>query len=740
MISLDYETYSEAGYQWCPVQNKVVGTEPGTPKKTGLDLVGAYNYLSHPSAEIICAAAGSTVADVERWVPGMPRPRRLIDHVWRGGLVGAFNTFFEYNAWNLICTRLYDWPPLRLEQMRCSMALAAINGYPRSLAALGEPLRLSQRKDKIGGKLITELTKPQRVEVRAIGRKLNKLVGAPFTPARKADLKVFEYRVRPTHAPAAFEAFYRYCEQDVRTEIEAAGKMPPMCPRELRIWQMDQRINQRGVPIDLREVNNCIRIADRVVERGNAEIRELTGHSVEGFSKAADMMRWLATRGCHTEKLDEEHVAELLARTYPADVLRVLKLRSELNFGSIKKLYAMRAQTCHDGRLRDQYAYAAAHTHLWNGQSVQISNLYKGTINTADEIEDALDVIATGCIETVERKYGDAMQLLANCLRSMIAVDGERWLIQADFSAIQAVVTSALAGEKWRLDVFHGDGRIYETTAAQLTGKTVEYYAQYRKENGKHHPDRQTYGKIPVLATDFGAWINGWKRFGAEVFGDDKAIKDIILRSWKSTPAITELRGGQTRNKFNRAPDGGYAPERPELYGLEGAAIAAVLNPGQCFGYRGVRYLYVQACDALYCAPPGDYAPLQYHAPRQEPSRRQWARPWELDLSYECYSEGQWTRTGLYAGICTQNVVAKIAREFQADALLALDEHPSGRYPVVAHTHDEQVVETVNGTTEEYLSIVRASVPKPWAVDDWGRPWPIKLPGAERVKRYGKWD
>lgn len=573
-------------------------------------------------------------------------------------------------------------------------------------------------KDKAGKALIKKLTVPR-----------NPTKGNP------------DLRLHPWTAPLEFAQFYEYCKQDVRAEIAVSDAMPEMSPRELRLWLMDQRINARGLPIDLKAVNACIVIVEQAMGKYNAEIRALTHGAVESYSKAADMMRWLATRSCYVENLDEEAVETELAKQHPADVLRVLKLRALLSFGCVKKLYAMRAQTCADGRLRDQYSFHSAHTSLWNGRDIQVMNLYKGSNNTPEEIEAALAVIATGSLEYVELVYGDALECVANCLRSMICAPLGSTLISADFTAIQAVVTSALAGEKWRLDVFHTHGKIYESMAAMLTGKSLDYYLQYRKENGKHHPDRQTYGKIPVLASDFGAWVGGWVKFGAAAFGDEKAIKEMILRTRRQIPNIVEMWGGQTRNKFNKAPDGSYAPERPELYGLEGAAIAAVQNPGTCFGHRQVRYMMVG--DVLYCQPPGDGAPLQYHAPRLNKARREWASPWELDLSYEGWNTkdgGSWLRMPLYGGVLTQNVVAKVAREFQADTLLALDEHPSGNYPVVGHTHDEQIVETVHGTSEEYLRIARAAVLKPWAVDDEGRPWPIKLPGAEVTQRYGKWE
>jgi DNA polymerase len=326
-----------------------------------------------------------------------------------------------------------------------------------------------------------------------------------------------------------------------------------------------------------------------------------------------------------------------------------------------------------------------------------------------------------------------------------VAAPGCR-LISADFTAIQAVVTSALANEKWRLDVFRTHGKIYEATAAQLTGNTLQFYLDYKKQTGSHHPHRQDYGKIPTLSADFGAWIGGWKRFGADkVIGDDDAIKALILQTRARIPNIVEFWGGQTRNKFNKAPDGSYAPEYQEYYGLEGAICRAILEPGALHHYNGVRY---QVYDGvLYCAGPSGGV-MAYHNPKVKRSTREYARPWELEITYEGWNtnankgkQNSWEEMKLYGGVATQNVVARESREVQAHALLALDEHPTGYYPIVMHTHDENVAEVPYGvgSVVEYMTAMRGSLPS-WARCQDGTPWPIKIPDAWECELYGKWE
>lgn len=552
-----------------------------------------------------------------------------------------------------------------------------------------------------------------------------------------------DLRWTPFTASEDFALFYEYNKQDVRAELEASSRIPDLTDHELAIWRFDLAANMRGMQIATNDVENCIAVMEQCFAKYNAELKWLTSGAVENYTEVAATLRWLsATFGIWLENLDEDTVEEFLKKTdAPAAALRVVRIRQMLGFGSVKKLYAFRAQTGNDGRLRDQYVFYGAHTGLWNGRGVQPANLYKGIFSKPWEAEDALRIISYRSMDLVEQVYGahtkwkaDALEVVASCLRSLIiAAPGHR-LMSADFSSIQAVVTAALAGEEWRLEVFRTHGQMYYMQAAMLTGNTLQFYLDWKKANGgKHHEHRQNFGKIPVLSGDFGAWIPGWKKFGADKLGDDDYIKGLILQLRASIPNTVEMWGGQTRNKFRHN-------ERKEYYGLEGAAFQAVLNPGTCYGYRQVRYEMFE--DALYsCGPSGTF--MQYHAPRLDRSSRPHARPHELELTYEGWNSNAqkgkpgWRRMGLYGGVLTQNIVSHEAREVQAEALLRLDAHG---YPCVMHTHDENVVEVPHGygSLEHYTELMR--ILPDWAKEMDGKPWPIKVPDAWEQQRYGKWE
>lgn len=717
----DFETYSEAGFVWEDQAQKWVQLDGVAPtKKKGLGTIGLRNYVDHPSFEVLCFWYDLKDGRGRRfWRPGMPPPLDLFEHVQAGKFLEAWNVSFERTVWNRHLRPKFGWPEIKDTQWRCAMAKARQQAYPGSLEESAPAIGSPELKDPAGKKLIDKLTVPRK-------------------PTKKNPAR----RWTPESAPDDFAKLYAYGEQDIVTEFAASIRVPDLSPRELEIWQVDQRINDRGMYIDRPGVDNCIAIVEQCTERYNCELQGITHRNVMASSKVADTLRWFKTQGVYIEELDEETVEDELLKPHSDAVKRVLQIRQLLSFGSVKKLYGMKHQTAADGRLRDQYAYHAAHTSLWNGQSVQVANLYKGKLDKPEKVEAALAAIASRSLDYVEALYGDGMETIADCLRSMIIAAPGCDLIGADYSAIQAVVLACLAGEQWRIKVFQTHGKIYEASIAEMTGTPLDVILGHKKLHGAHHPLR-ALGKLAELSAGFASWIGGWKKFGAgDYYENDAEIKQAILSWRRASPAIVEFWGGQTRNKFGRDLNGNRAPEYPEYYGLEGAAIMAVLNPGQCYGYRGVRYM--MHGDALYCQPPTNGDPLIYHEPRLEPSKREYASPWELKLSYMGWNSNQtkgrggWVRMELYGGVLTQNVVAKVSREVQADALVKLDK--TGLYLPVMHTHDEQITEVPEGqgSTDAYLTIVN-DLPD-WARFENGIYWPIKAPGAERTKRYGKWE
>lgn len=723
LADIDFETYSPAGYTWNIVRQKYDGG--------GLPEVGVAVYVEHEDAEVLsCAYNLKDGTGAHLWLPANPPPPALMAHIHKGGLLEAWNSFFEYMVWNKICVRRYGWPKLALEQLRCAKSKAQAFALPGSLAITGETLGIENAKIADGKRLIRKFAIP-----------------------RKPTKKNPSHRIRPIDDPEDAKRLYAYNLRDIEAEAEISSLTPDLNPFELKFWLCDQRINARGVAVDVASVKNCIAILNQCYEAGNARLTKLTEGVVTSVSQVARFTVWLQSRGVPIESMAEDAV-NLVLESYelPPDTFEALTIRQQLGSASVKKFHAMLARATKEGRIHDLFVYHSARTGRAAGTGVQPQNLPNSGVHVSKctrtscrrhyaanflccpwcgekssglhhewnplTVEDALIAVTPGDKNCFEYYFGDAIATLAGCLRGMFIAASAYDLICSDYSAIEAVVLAALAGEEWRLQVFRTHGKIYEMSASKICGISFDEFELYKATSGQHHPMRKKIGKVAELASGYGGWIGAWKAFGADAFFNDEEIKKSILAWRDASPAIVEFWGGQ--------PDW----KRKEYYGLEGMAIQAVMNPGTPFTYRGITYFMKRGI--LYCTLlSGRY--LVYHNARLEPSDR---RPGTHSLTFEGYNTNPkmgavgWIRMQTYGGKLCENVVQATARDLLAEAIVKLEERG---YPVVLHVHDEIVAEVPEGygSIEEFERIM-SECPA------WAKGWPIKASGGWRAKRYAK--
>lgn len=735
---MDFETYSEAGFLWDEPANKWKALPTAAQGKKGLTVVGTANYAMHPSTEVLSLKYNlKDGSGVHWWRPGLgDAPADLFEHLARGGLVEAWNSAFEWWIWNEVCTRRYGWPPLPLRQLICAMAKARAHAYPGSLDLAGQVMGIEHQKDARGAELLKKFSIPRN-------------------PTKKDPRK----RIRPEEDPIDGPALYQYNERDIVAEAEASALCPHLAPFEWEFWLCDQAINRRGVHMDREGIENCVAVVQLVLERYNAELATLTNGAVQSTAELEKLKGWLAAFGIYTKSLDEEHLDGLLKDPGITGVCRrVLELRQLCGSASVKKVFTMLNQVTPRGRMHELFNYHAARTGRATGADAQAQNLPKngpnvylckcgrhfGEHRTAcpwcgairppgvplkwcpEAVEDALAVIAWRSVDLLESFFGDAMLTVSGCLRGLFVAAPGHELLCSDYSAIEGVVAAALSGEEWRLEVFRTHGKIYEMSACKITGMPLEEMLAYKKQHGRHHPDRNGLGKYAELGSGFGGWIQAWKNFGADEHLSDEQIKDALLKWRAASPNIVEMWGGQERRL-------GYDSYRPEYYGLEGAAIQAVLNPGRPFYYRGIRYL--MHGDALYCTLLSGRH-LTYHRPRLE--RAEYPRR-GLSFSYEGYNTNPkmgaagWVTMWAYGGKFFENVVQATARDVLAHAIVNLER---AGYPVVLHVHDEIVCEVPKGSgkTVEELERIMSTMP------EWAKDWPIKASGGWARGRYCKAD
>jgi len=140
-------------------------------------------------------------------------------------------------------------------------------GLPSSLGEISEVLDLGAEGKADGKRLIAKFSVPKR--------------DGTFRDA--------------TTDPEDWQKFVDYCKQDVAAMRVLDHRLPPLPPRERAIWLLDQKINERGIPVDMLFVENAIAIAERERERITRELREATG--LENPNSQKQMLDWARKNG-----------------------------------------------------------------------------------------------------------------------------------------------------------------------------------------------------------------------------------------------------------------------------------------------------------------------------------------------------------------------------------------------------------------------------------------------------------
>ena len=338
----------------------------------------------------------------------------------------ALDPFRENNSLSKECARF-----LSPVSWRCTMIWSAYMGLPLSLAAVGRVLGLEEQKMTEGKALIRYFSTP------------------------------------PFHEPTGekWELFKSYNRRDVEVEM-AIQKRLSKYPVPQSVWEeyvLDQEINDRGIRLDMSLVENAVQIDEITKNQLMDRLKNLTG--LENPNSVAQMKEWLKDHGVEADSLDKKSVTALL-KTVQSPVSDVLTLRQQLAKSSVKKYQAMRNAVCADRRARGMFQfYGANRTGRFAGRIVQLQNLPQ---NHLSDLKCARDLVRQGNYDALEILYDSVPDVLSQLIRTAFIPKNGRKFIVADFAAIEARVLSWLAKERWRMDVFEGNGDIYCATAGRM--------------------------------------------------------------------------------------------------------------------------------------------------------------------------------------------------------------------------------------------------------------------------------
>ena len=625
-----------------------------------VDLIkcGVYAYADSPAFEILLFAysfdGGETqIIDLAQ---GEKLPAEVEEAIFDVSVTKtAYNANFERTCLSKHFGRYI--PP---ESWHCSAVQAAMLALPRSLEDVGRVLGLDEQKMKEGKELIRYFCVPCKPTKANGGRTRN----------------------LPCHAPEKWELFKTYCKRDVDVEKSIRRKLHnfPIPESEMELYRLDQRINDRGVLVDMKLVRNavsCERLHKEVVTK---RAYELTG--LENPNSVAQLKGWLGDMGMEAESLSKKAVSEMIAET-DGEVEELLRLRLLMAKTSVKKYEAMERSVCSDGRVHGLLQfYGANRTGRFAGRLVQIQNLPQ---NHLPDLELARDLVKQGRFEDVEMLYDSTPNVLSELIRTaFIPKPGCRFVV-ADFSAIEARVMGWLSGEEWVLDVFRGDGKLYEMTASRMFGIPMA-------EIGKGSPERAK-GKVASLACQYGGSTGALVSMGALDMGLTEDELPPLVAAWrKANPHMVQF-----------------------WWDVDAAAIKAVTEKQKT---KVGKIIFEYKSGILFITLPSGRK-LSYVKPRMAVNK--FGRD---GLTYEGISENKkWSRIETYGPKLVENIVQGTARDLLAEAMLRVEKKG---YPIVMHCHDEIIAEVPEGigSVEEMCEIM-AVQPK------WAEGLPLRADGYQ---------
>ena len=632
---------------------------------------GVYNYAQDASTDVLCMSYAFDDEDVRTWLPGEPFPQAVHDHK---GLVYAHNAAFE---------RLIFWYVLqvefKLEQFYCTAAQARANCAPGSLEDVGRFAGATMKKDHRGGQLIRALSIPQ--------------ADGDF----RQDAKLMQEMVD-------------YCEQDVRAMRAIAQAQRPLSAEELADYHVNERINDRGVLLDLPLALAAVRYA----EAEKAEIQDIVAEVTRGEIKSVrspKMKKWVLDRvgpqalelatiykdGELKLSIDKNVRANLLALAeenpdeVPAEVADVIQCADDLWASSVAKFQRAAALADEeDHKVRGAFVFAGGSaTGRAASFGLQVHNFPRKCAGNPPLIRKAM-VRGHQLVPDHGRCVTD---VLKGMLRpALMAGEGKR-LVVADWAAIEARVTP------WASDSTFGANKL----AIFAKGEDVYKHnamATFHVGYGDVTTDQRQIGKVQELACGFAGGVGAFASMG-RIYGLVMSESDAkrMVDAWRRA------------NQW----------AVPYWSGLEETYMRAMRNKNREFTIGRITYLF-DGLHLWYALPSGRVLCYPFARFDEEGNLTYAKASWKPAADAK-----EWPRARLWRGLACENITQAVANDLLRYALRQLDD-------VVLHIHDEIVLEVPEADAEAAAArlVQTMCTPPPWAT---GLPLNAEVAIMER---YGK--
>lgn len=602
-------------------------------------------------------------------------------------------------------------PPV--ERWRDTMVQALAHSLPGALESLCEVLGVPQdkAKDKEGKSLIQLFCKPRP--------KNNKL--------RRATSK--------TH-PIEWQRFVAYAGLDIEAMREVYKRLPKWNYQgtELALWHRDQRINDRGVCMDVQLAQAAIEAVDLEQKRLAKRTQVMTDGEVQAATQRDAMIKHIVeSYGVELPDMQRSTLERRIADPdLPSPVKELLAIRLQASTTSTSKYKSLMKGISSDGRLRGTLQFCgASRTGRWAGRLFQPQNLPRPTLKQ-ERIDEGIEALKSGCADLL---FDNVMELTSSALRGCIMAPTGKKLVVSDLSNIEGRKLAWLAGEAWKLDAF----RAYDTLILDESGAPI--WDAAAKDYKRRGPDlyklayakafnitpeevtkyQRQIGKVMELGLGFGGGVAAFLTF-ALVYGLD--LEELATAALPNIPREVQREAKSWYDESVKRKATYGLPERvfiacdslkrlwrrahPETcdfwYQLERTVRAAIATPKKTLycGYLKVRrdgaWLRIQL--------PSGRA-LCYPSPSIEKGNITY-------MGINSYSR-KWQRLKTYGGKLVENVTQAAARDVLAGNMPLIE---NAGYSIVLTVHDEVICEAPDTSdyTDATLSSLLSTNPE-WAPD-----------------------
>lgn len=623
-LSIDIETYSS----------------------TNLNQTGVYRYADSDDFELLLFGYATDFGPVKvvDLTQGEKIPSQIIQVLNDPAIIkSAFNAQFER-----VCLSRFVGHRLKPAGWHCSRVWSATLGLPLSLRDVGTVLGLPRQKITAGKELVRYFC----------------------TPCKPT--KVNQHRTRnfPYHAPDKWQQFKQYNQRDVEVEIEITQKLSrfPVPQNEWENYWMDQDINDRGIRIDQRLVNNAIKCQEEFHDQYLRTSQQLTG--LANPNSPLQLKDWLHQQDVETDSLSKASVTQLL-QTTTGTVHQVLVLRQLLSKSSVKKYQAMQKAMCRDGRVHGLLQfYGANRTGRWAGRLVQVQNLPR---NSMPDLEEARSLVKQGNATALAMLYNSIPNVLSQLIRTAFIPGKDHHFYVADFSAVEARVIAWLSGEQWRQEAFANNEDIYCASASQMFGVPVV-------KHGVNGELRQK-GKIAELALGYGGSIGALKAMGATKLGLAEDELPPLVQMWRNA-----------------------SPNIVQFWWDVDRAAKECIKTHLSQATHGMKFIYRSGCMFLKLR---SNRYLCYLQPKIGTNRFGSESITFMGIN----PVKKWDRIETYGAKLVENIVQATSRDLLAEAMRRLE---AAGNPVVMHIHDEAVIDAPTDRSLDTMVSIMTEVPS-WA-------------------------